>query len=202
MKKAVLKGKLYTVYMSNEIDPHLESGDIAIEENGIVYPLLYKGAQGTYVYIEGIFYKFVRSDDVDDYRIENLKVIDFSNTKSIKEQIEKNSALREMESSVLTIVDREFKPPIKPTDLPEMVGLKQAVSQKNIDLDKYAYRFGENFNNDRRLFDKPSVTLAKLRSICEALDMDCYLTFSDKSGDIPNPIGGDVKVRITNIEEE
>jgi hypothetical protein len=82
-----------------------------------------------------------------------------------------------------------------------MIALKQAVNQKHIDINKYAYRFGDNFNNDRRLFEKPTITLSKLKTIAEALDMSCYIIIEDKDKDVPNPIGSQVKVRITNIEE-
>ncbi len=55
---------------------------------------------------------------LDNYKVDNLKVIDFSNTKSMKEQIEKNAELREMEETVLVGPDNIiFNARPKPTDL-------------------------------------------------------------------------------------
>ena len=51
------------------------------------------------------------------------------------------------------------------------------------------------------MFEKPTITLSKLKTIAEALDMSCYIIIEDKDKDVPNPIGSQVKVRITNIEE-
>jgi len=72
---------------------------------------------------------------------------------------------------------------------------------KHIDINKYAYRFGDNFNNDRRLFEKDTITLAKMKTIAEALDMDCYIIFEDREPGVPNPIGTQIKAKITNIGE-
>lgn len=205
MKKAIINGSLFTVYSYDEINKAiLEEDGNAIEVEGHVFPIAQSkfSNYNTFMYPDGSHYIFIRGNDFENYNIDNIKIIDFSNTSSLKEQIEKNASLREMEASVLTTADRVFKPIIKPTDMPEMAALKEAVNRKNIDLDKYAYRFGDNYNNDRRLFDKSSITLTKMRAVAEALDMDCYITFDDRSAEVPNPIGGPIKVKITNIEEE
>ena len=204
MKKAIINGELYTIYDFEEGIRHHEEPNIAVEEDGIVYPVISKtNAYGqTGVFVDGCMATFVNaSDKPENYKVDNLKVIDFSNTKSMKEQIEKNAELREMEETVLVSPDNIFNAKPKPTDLPEMIALKQAVNQKHIDINKYAYRFGDNFNNDRRLFEKPTITLSKLKTIAEALDMSCYIIIEDIDKDVPNPIGSQVKVRITNIEE-
>ena len=62
-----------------------------------------------------------------------MKVIDFSNTKSMQEQIEKTSELMSMEETILINPDNIFNIRIKPNDLPEMVALKDAVNRKHID---------------------------------------------------------------------
>lgn len=205
MKKGIINGEVYTIYNIDEIENHTDDGNIAIETHNIVYPVISKTSSfqkdAFGVIIDGALYRYISKGDVDKYKSENVEMIDFSNTRSMKEQIEKNRKLREMEESVLITPDKIFKPVIKPTDLPEMIALKEAINAKNIDLDKYSQRFGDNYNNDRRLLDKPSITLSKIRTISEALDMSCYITFEDKSPDVPNPIGKKITYRITNIED-
>ena len=78
-----------------------------------------------------------------------------------------------------------------------MKALKNAVLDKHIDLDKYEPRFGSNYNNDKRLFNKSTISLIMLKRVCEALDRDATLTLSDKSDDVPNPIGRTIQVKLT-----
>lgn len=69
---------------------------------------------------------------------------------------------------------------------------------KHIDLDSYEHRFGKNYNNDRRLFEKPNISLLKLTSVCTALDIKATLILEDSSPDVPNPMGGVVTVELTS----
>ena len=55
-----------------------------------------------------------------------------------------------------------------------------------------------NFNNDKRLIKKNSITFGKLRNICNALDIRATLTLEDKTGDIPNPMGTRIEVCLTD----
>ena len=77
-----------------------------------------------------------------------------------------------------------------------MKALKQAINLKNIDIDIYADRFLENFNNDKRLLKGPAITSSKMKSICPKLDMKVTLTISDAHPNVPNPIGQDITVVI------
>nr|DAJ52649.1 MAG TPA: hypothetical protein [Caudoviricetes sp.] len=204
MKKGVINGCLHTIYDFDEAMRHSDDMNIAIEEDGKVYPIISK--TNTYktngVVIDGCLATYINADeDQSKYELQNMKVIDFSNTKSMQEQIEKTSELMSMEETILINPDNIFNIRIKPNDLPEMVALKDAVNRKHIDINKYAYRFGDNFNNDRRLFEKDTITLAKMKTIAEALDMDCYIIFEDREPGVPNPIGTQIKAKITNIGE-
>ena len=78
-----------------------------------------------------------------------------------------------------------------------MKALKQAITDKHIDLDKYESRFGPNFNNDKRLLRKNSITFGKLRSICDALDIRVTISIEDSAPDVPNPIGRTIIADIT-----
>ena len=94
-------------------------------------------------------------------------------------------------------------PPIKPDDSSEMVGMKMVVRAKHCDIDKYEHRFGrKNFQNEKRLFDRPTMTLSKIRSTCEALDVKATLVFEDASPDVPNAMGTTISVPITGVGNE
>ena len=80
-----------------------------------------------------------------------------------------------------------------------MVALKTAVNNKHIDLDKYEHRFGENYANDKRLFNKNNISLGKMKTIANALDMDITLTIKDVP-DAPNPIGEVIEVKLTGCD--
>ncbi len=116
---------------------------------GKVFPIIGKSNayQTNGVVLDGCMATFISADkDQSKYELDTMKIIDFSNAKSMQDQIEKSSELRSMEETILINPDNIFNVRIKPNDLPEMIGLKEAVNRKNIDINKYAYRFGDNFN--------------------------------------------------------
>ena len=73
-------------------------------------------------------------------------------------------------------------------DSPQMWGLKAAVCYKNTDINYYGPRFGDDFNNDKRIFSGNDITFKKLVAIADNLDIKLTLSFEDKDGDIPNPM--------------
>ena len=101
----------------------------------------------------------------------------------------KQNKLKNAERTILTTPENIFVPVIRDDDSPEMVGLKEAVIAKEIDIDKYQARFGSNYSNDKRLFNDKSITLSKLKTMFKALDMKGTLIIEDLNDDIPNPIG-------------
>lgn len=134
--------------------------------------------------------------DCTTYSSRNL--IDFSQAGSIKEIIETQEKLSDAERQILTTVDNVFIPPRLPEETPEMGAIKEAITAKAIDIDKYEYRFGSNYNNDKRILKKDRITFDKLRSTCKALDMRATLIIEDQNPDVPNPIGKRVEVCITD----
>ena len=80
--------------------------------------------------------------------------------------------------------------------------MKQALNLKNIDIDAYADRFGENFNNEKRLLKGSSITMSKLKSIGDKLDMKITLTITDSNPNVPNPIGQEISVDICGYGDE
>jgi hypothetical protein len=87
---------------------------------------------------------------------------------------------------------------VKDSDAPEMKLMKEAIYNKHIDLDKYEGRFGPNFTNDKRILQRSNITLSKIKTMCKALDIEAELVFRDSNKDVPNPIGKEIKIILTN----
>lgn len=152
------------------------------------------------------FCKNTETPEMEKY--ETSKVIDFSNSKDAKEFMEKQTLLHQLEKDVLSNPDNIFSPETDSSEAPAMQLLKKAVCSKHIDLDKYEPRFGSNYANDKRLFNKPSISMQMLTRVCNALDIKATLTLEDQEGDIANPMGPENKmsIELTNagggIEDE
>lgn len=204
IKYAVIKGKLYEVY--NASDPYvpeaMNNQTALLASNGLVYPKISKSNKNDPgFYEDGPFLIFNQPKDKKNYTYEKIKHFDYSDATSVEEVLENKRKYEEFESSVLTSADKIFRPTIKQDDLPEMICLKTATTLKHMDFDKYANRFGDNFNNDKRLFDKPTISMSKLKIMCENCDMDAYLIIKDRDLNVPNPMGHTVKIKLTNIDD-
>ena len=175
----------------------------AIIEGDYLYPVLSSTQIGTGVHvIPGLISYFTQpKENEEEYRKENA--IRFDDVKDIATMIDKLDAVKKIESDVLTSVDNIFTAKVKPGDAPEMIALKTAVNEKKIDLDKYEHRFGSNYHNDKRLFNKPTISLGMLKRVTSALDMKVTLTIEDMP-DAPNPIGRKIEVQLNgrDVDEE
>lgn len=159
-----------------------------INKNEIGYPGILMGTGVCYCY---------EPDENNRQQYDSSNIIDFDNTTSIHDMMEKQNVVRTLERDILTSPDNIFEPKIFDDDSPEMKALKSAVIAKQIDLDKYERRFGGNYGNDKRLFQKNTISLAMTKRICEALDIEATLTLTDKAGDIANPMGTTIEVKLT-----
>lgn len=207
MKKAVINGRMLDIVPIKEaIESTNESNNnIAIEANGCILPVRGSTDKRPGAYRAGSFYmKTVMPDSIElpNYRADDNHIVDFTKAEDIRGIIKAESKLRNLEVSRLTTIDNICAPRIRPDDAPEMVGLKKAIIQKHIDLDKYEQRFGDNYNNDRRLLEKDNITLTKLKTFAKALDMKLTLTFEDNSKNVPNPIGEPIRVTVIGGEDE
>lgn len=146
----------------------------------------------------GYMIKYPDQRDKDKYKPE---VIDFHNVDTIQDFIDKQDRVRDAERELLCTPDNIYKPVVKETDAPEMKALKQAICAKNIDIDKYADRFGENFPNDKRKLKDDKISLFLLKRMGECLDMNIDLIISDKNPDVPNPIGAPIRVSLTESDD-
>lgn len=204
--KAKIKNVMYDVctleqYTQNS-NQYLKN-HTAIVEGDYLYPVLSATQIGPGVHVNPgmISYFQTPTDNIEEYKKENA--IRFDDVKDIATMIDKLEAVKKIEDDVLTSADNIFSVKIKPGDTPEMVALKTAVNEKKIDLDKYEHRFGSNYHNDKRLFNKPSISLGMLKRVTSALDMQVTMTIED-APDAPNPIGRKIEVQLNgkDFEEE
>lgn len=204
--KAKIKNVMYDVctleqYTQNP-NQYLKN-HTAIVEGEYLYPVLSATQIGPGVHVNPgmISYFQTPTDNIEEYKKENA--IRFDDVKDIATMIDKLEAVKKIEDDVLTSADNIFSVKIKPGDTPEMVALKTAVNEKKIDLDKYEHRFGSNYHNDKRLFNKPSISLGMLKRVTSALDMQVTMTIED-APDAPNPIGRKIEVQLNgkDFEEE
>lgn len=198
-KKAKVEGRVATVIKPEEAlkNPSMQNKYTAVEVGNCILPVKTSydpSSPGFYINNKIGKLIYPSKEDSEDYS--NKNVIDFSDVKTMRELIAKQEEVKKMESEVLSNSDNLFKPIAKENDSPEMKAMKKALCLKNIDIDAYADRFGDNFNNDKRLLKGSSITMSKLKSICDKLDMKCTLTISDTNPNVPNPIGEDIVIDI------
>lgn len=201
MKKAKIDNKMVEIVDKEMLatDVNMPYGYTAVQIDDTVYPLRGKNDTRAGIYpINKYMSKIVRPDKDEKENYSASRIIDFSSAKTVKELIDKQNRVKEEERSILTNIDNIFCPQIDENDAPEMRALKQAVGAKGIDIEKYESRFGDNYNNDIRLFNKNSITLSKLKSICSNLDIRLSLTLRDMNDDVPNPMKTEIKVDLSN----
>lgn len=205
MEKCKIGDKIYDIISFEEYSKNKDNIDpsyTAIKDGDYLYPIRPKTSNlpGLYNQTNAICtFKDPSEEEKEDYSVKNI--IDFGNATSLKEIIIKQNKLKNAERTILTTPENIFVPMIKDDDSPEMVGLKEAVIAKEIDLDKYQARFGSNYSNDKRLFNDKTITLAKLKTMFKALDMKGTLIIEDLNDDIPNPIGRKIVVDLLGGDE-
>lgn len=186
----------------SQLDPEAAkemAEDTAVQApNGLIYPVTNQySEQVPGVYNNGPMLLYSTPEEMKtDPEYQPSNIIDFENVSSLREAIEKQAELEQAERSILISPDNIFIPIVQETDNPEMVLLKQAISRKQIDIDNYKQRFGNDYNNDKRLFDQSSITFFKLKRICDIFDIKATLVLEDKPN-APNPIGEKLSAVIT-----
>ena len=130
-------------------------------------------------------------------RIPEKNIVDFNDISTMKDFLSKNAQIRDMESTILSEIDSVFTPSIGENDSPEMKAFKEAIIKKHIDINKYAPRFGDNFLNDKRILKTGSITMNKLISMCQKLDIEVQLTLRDASDDVINPMSEEITTILT-----
>lgn len=202
MKKIEIDGRLYNNVVS--IDEYTDHPDLynpkftAIERpEGCVLPIRNRTTDtGPGIYYQpGAMASFVeKPDNMAEYNSE--KIINFDNSKSIGEVFEKQKIIRDIQDEIMTTSDNVLCLKIGNEDTPEMKALKSAINSKRIDTKQYEDRF-DQFQNDMRLLKGKSITLGKLISISNALDISVDLTLRDKDENTPNPMNQTIVIDLT-----
>ena len=212
--KAAINGQVVDVVdydeYSNHIDCYNGRNDVAIpvDMRGREILLPVKGTYSSNVTLPGVYNAgcvdfLIYPDEAFVERYMPKDFISMSNTDDIKELIKNGDAARKLDEPFITSPDSITCIPIKETDQPEMKGLKMALNAKNIDIDKYAARFGDNYPNDKRQLKNSNATLKIIKRFCENCDMEAILTFRDKNPNVPNPMNTEITVSLTDeIDEE
>lgn len=199
-KKMRINDKIYDVTTIEDYSKHKDAyipQYTAIHDPGtnMVLPIKNKYDKGPGIYVgTGLAY-IEEPEDKESYS--DKDIIDFDNSKNIHDMMEKQRVVRSLERDILTSPDNIFMPKIFDDDSAEMKALKTAVLDKHIDLDKYEPRFGSNYNNDKRLFNKSTISLSMLKRVCEALDIEATITLTNKTDDVPNPMSKPIEVKLT-----
>ena len=210
MKKFAINSKLCNVVPLEEYCDNRElypSGTTIIEftkpdGSSMLLPIIASYEKSYGIKVGQVFSYFNEPTEADKEIYDPEKVIDFSKVENIKELIEAQDAVRDLEREMLTTPDDICSPIIGDNDEPAMVALKTAVLQKHIDLDKYEQRFGVNYNNDKRNLNKERISLQMLNRMCNNLDIKATLTLEDASSEVPNPMVTPVVVELTRTRGE
>lgn len=150
------------------------------------------------IYDAGCIDIVVYPDEENINRYIPEKIIDISNTTPMKEMLERKETMNRLDEPWITSPDNVTTFTIFEEDKPEMVCLKTALNKKGIDIDKYSNRFGQNFPNDKRQLKNNSATLNIIKRFCQHMDMEALITLRDKNPDVPNPMGVEITMSLTD----
>lgn len=208
MKKIQINKKIFEVVDMDEYTDHQDLYNpklTAIElKDGSVLPIRNKNdiAPGIY-YQQDCFACLVKKpneNEATEYSVNNQNMFDYGNCETIGDIMHNNTLVRNIENEILTTKDNIFNLNIGADDTPEMSAVKEAINTKQIDIKQYESRF-DQFQNDLRLLRGKSITLAKMKSVCDKLDIEAELILRDKP-ECPNPMHKEIKVMITGGEDE
>lgn len=204
IKKIIIDDTVYDVIdvETAKHNPSIVDLNTAIDiGDGYVYPLrnITDSRPGAYLLSNGQYMEY-RGPCREEYSIS--RAIDFGNSENIKDLISRQAQLVQQERTILSEVDDVYVAEVTQEDTPHMAALKTAINSKHLDLKKYESRFGSNFNNDIRLLNKHDITMKKLASFAEKLDMTVTLTIEDADSDVPNPIGEKIVANIVSRDGE
>ena len=211
-RKASINGCIYDVLDYEEyrkdLSCNIDRTDIAVLEDYKDQQILlpYKGKYSGNPVSPGIYnagcIDFIKyPDNITKHNYIPEKIISLSNVSDIDEIIKNGEIISKLDESFVTTPDNITNVIIKESDQPELKALKMAINAKQIDLDKYQGRFGANYPNDKRQLKSNSITLNILKRYCDNCDMEAVLTIRDKSPDVPNPIGREISVSLTENME-
>lgn len=206
MKKMPMNGKLYNVITMDEYaeNPDLYNAKFtAIETaSGDILPIVTQPDDSVGIYYKkdsmALHVKKPNAEEAPNYNKD--KMIDYSNLKDIREIINKDNLVRDIENDILTTKDNIFELNIRDDDSPEMVAVKKAINLKQVDVKQYEPRFTHFQNDIRILKDNKSITLGKLITACNNFDIAAELILKDKEG-CANPMNTEIKIDLTGGDD-
>ena len=199
MKKALINNRIYDVVDMQEYSKNQDiynASFTAIEGHGKVLPIKSKNESGVGIYYQngGAVCSVVKPEP-DDHSYDSDIIIDYSDCKTVRDVIQKDNLVRDIENELLTNKDNIFSLNIGPDDTPEMKAVKEAINLKKVDKKQYESRF-DQFQNDIRLLKGKSITLGKMISICNNFDISAEITLRDREG-CANPMNSEIKINLT-----
>ena len=205
IKVGVINGTLYNIYdyeeYANLPDQLKKNSGIFEDHNGTKIILPYKGnsiGEQPGIYNAGCVDFCVYPDEESLPQYIPRKVVELNNNDSMKSILEKNESISKLDEPWITSPDSITQFGISEEDQPEMICLKRALNCKQMDFDKYSNRFGDNFPNDKRQLKNNSVTLNIIKRFCDKCDMEAILTLRDKNPSVPNPMGQEISMSLTD----
>lgn len=202
MKKIKIGNCLYDVIDSDNVQNihnRYQYGEVAVQFGDQVYPYIGKSGTAPGFYATNVGSYIVPSDDE---RYSSQNILDFDKCENVKELIQMNQCLKDLENEIINSSTDLYTPKINEEDTPEMIGLREAIIQKKIDIDKYQDRFGASFNNDKRILSNSNnISFQKIKSISDNLDINLTLIIEDKPG-AANPIGKQLSIPLNYIRED
>ena len=203
-----INGKKYEV---EDIENYVKSPDAYISGytaldvgQQFIYPIIPNNSTAPGIHVKPncpiLYVTDPPEEDKDQYDRSNI--IDYNKADTFKDFIETQNMVRELEKDILTSPDNIYVPPEDENDSPAMKALKKAITDKHIDLDKYETRFGSNYSNDKRIFNKNNISMQMLVRMCNATDIKASLTLEDQNPDVANPMGSTITVELTSGNNE
>lgn len=204
-----INGKLCSVATLEEFLQHPElynnyftAVDVTVHDKRMILPVRSPLDNKPGLYIRGIMAEAVVPPEEDEQQYSADNVVDFTDVTSMSELLDKQAQVRDIERDILTSPDDITVPNISSLDSPEMRGLKEAIREKRIDINKYEDRFGTNFANDKRLLKQHTITNKMLKRLLTALDMKATLVIEDANPDVPNPIGKKIRIDMIGYSDD
>lgn len=174
---------------------------IAIEfDDGTISPLARNSFEPGVLYVPG---EIMHTITPVEYTVGNIMTFPVDDGIDIKDILKENEESRDLiyEQISTSTADNVFHPVITGNETAEMKILKDAIEAKGIDINKYESRFNGKFQNDKRLLNKDTISLDKLKGIAEALDMEVEMSIRDKDESVINPMNEEFTAIITEEDE-
>lgn len=130
------------------------------------------------------------------------KLVDFSNSKNMKDIMDKQNQFRDLEYEMLCAPGDILTAPYLSDDTPFMRGFKEAINAKGIVASNYKDRMGPNYSNDIRKVKENDITIKMASRMAKNLDEEIIVIIRDKNPDVANPIGKEIVVNITGGNDD